>query len=153
MRRFGLRLGSALLAATLPGSAAVAQPAGRSENPPAEARIIPYSGVLPACDDPAVLADIAFGFADRERQFWNSGLEIARFLEVGEIGLRSNGPSYIPRRYCRGKADFNDGRSRGLGYEIGERGGFIGWGYGVTWCVVGLDRNHAFSPNCRATGP
>ena len=31
--------------------------------------------------------------------------------------------------------------------------GFIGIGSGVTWCIIGLDRNHAFSPNCRAAGP
>ena len=29
----------------------------------------------------------------------------------------------------------------------------IGWGYGVEWCVHGLDRNHAFAPNCKMARP
>ncbi len=29
----------------------------------------------------------------------------------------------------------------------------IGWGYGVEWCVVGLDRNLAYAPACSALRP
>ena len=38
-------------------------------------------------------------------------------------------------------------------YDIGEDLGMIGWGYGVEWCVVGLDRNHAYEPACGALRP
>jgi len=38
-------------------------------------------------------------------------------------------------------------------YDIGEDLGMIGWGYGVEWCVVGLDRNHAYEPSCSVLKP
>ncbi len=141
---------SALLA--LGAATAVAQPA-REQNPPAEFRILPYSGFTPYCADPTILSEIVSGFTARETWYWNSPLAIVGFEGVGEAGVRNNGLSYIPRRYCRGQALFNDGVSREVVYNIGEGLGFIGAGPGVTWCVVGLDRNHAFSPNCRAAGP
>ena len=34
-----------------------------------------------------------------------------------------------------------------------EDGGFAGFGQGVEWCVVGLDRNWAFNPACKAAKP
>jgi hypothetical protein len=148
MRRMGL----VMILGAFVGFPALAA-GGRDQNPPAEARIIPYSGVLPACGDPFVLADITRDFVDRESEYWRSGLAILAFDEIRETGYRTNGASYIPRRYCSAKADFNDGQRRRVGYEIGEQTGFIGLGHGVTWCVVGLDRNHAFSPDCRAAGP
>lgn len=131
---------------------AAANPA-RGYNPPAEQRIIPYSGALPSCADPSVLAEIATRFASRERDYWSSGLALDAFERVWETGYRPTGPSYIPRRYCKAEALFNDGARRRVVYHVGEALGFIGLGDGVTWCVVGLDRNHSFSPDCRAAGP
>ena len=29
----------------------------------------------------------------------------------------------------------------------------LGIGYGIEWCVVGLDRNWAFNPLCKAAAP
>ncbi len=136
----------------LAAATAAAQPA-REENPPAEFRILPYSGLTPYCIDPTILNEVVKGFAAREAWFWNSPLVIVAFDGVEDIGARNNGLSYIPRRYCRALALFNDGVRREVVYNIGESLGFIGAGPGVTWCVVGLDRNHAFSPNCRAAGP
>ncbi len=140
----------AILMTCMKGS--LAQPL-RDENPPAELRMAPYSGQTPACADPSVLADIASGFVARESWYWNSPLAIVAFEGVVEAGLRNNGLSYIPRRYCRASAVFNDGLRRAVVYNIGESLGFLGGPPGVTWCVVGLDRNHAFSPDCRAAGP
>ncbi|MBV8473029.1 MAG: hypothetical protein JO107_13205, partial [Hyphomicrobiales bacterium] len=37
--------------------------------------------------------------------------------------------------------------------DIGENLGIIGWGYGVEWCVVGLDRNLAYAPECTSLRP
>lgn len=133
--------------------AASAQPELRLYSPPAELRIIPYTGLLPFCDDPAVLAEIVWNFRDRERDYWSSGLAIQGFLDVREIGYRDNGPSYIPRRYCAALADFNDGAHRRVGYNLGEGLGFSGVGWGLEWCVVGLDRNLSFAPACKTTGP
>jgi hypothetical protein len=133
--------------------AGVAAAAQREHEPPAEYRYPPYAGVLPLCSDPGVLGEISSSFAGREAEYWGSGLGIDAFESVSEFGYRSNGASFIPRRYCRAEALFNDGRRRRVVYNIGEKLGFIGIGSGVTWCVSGLDRNHAFSPNCRAAGP
>lgn len=158
MRRCGPAIGNSskgvvVAAMTVMSAAlAVAGPA-RDEKPPAETRIAPYRGVIPACDDPGVLSEVASGFAGREREFWGSPLAIVGFERVSESGYRTNGSSYIPRRFCRGEALFSDGERRRLVYNIAEAQGFLGIGPGVTWCVVGLDRNHAFSPNCRAAGP
>jgi hypothetical protein len=136
----------------LGAATALGQPA-REQNPPAEFRILPYSGFARYCIDPTILNEISKGFEARESWYWNSPLAIVDFEQVGEFGVRNNGLSYIPRRYCRAVALFNDGVKREVVYNIGEDLGFIGAGPGVTWCVVGLDRNHAFSPNCRAAGP
>lgn len=133
--------------------AARAQPELRLHSPPAEERIIPYSGLLPLCDDPSVLTEIVWNFRDRERDYWSSELAIAGFVDVREVGYRDNGPSYIPRRYCAALADFNDGLRRRVGYNLGERLGFSGFGWGVQWCVVGLDRDLSFAPACKMTGP
>jgi hypothetical protein len=158
MRRFGQVIIAIVAATVAIWAAVVSTPAlagspALQDNPPAEARMLPYSGALPSCADPFVLGEISSGFASRESEYWASQLAIANFGEVREVGYRSNGPSYIPRRYCRAEGNFNDGLRRRVAYQIGEALGFIGVGYGVTWCVVGLDRNHAFSPHCRAAGP
>jgi hypothetical protein len=126
---------------------------GEEDRPPAEYRMPPYTSQMPGCSDPGVLSEISWSFRLREIEFWNSGLEILGFDPPVEFGFRTNGYSYIPRRYCHAEAMFNDGLRRRVVYNIGEALGFIGIGSGVTWCVVGLDRNHAFSPNCRAAGP
>ena len=131
---------------------AVAKERSPADTPPAEARMLPYTGLLPACDDGDVLARIQWEFGDRESEYWQSGLAIARFSRALETGLRANGASYIPRRYCAARALFNDGRERAVIYQLGEDLGFIGMGYGVVWCVEGLDREHAFSPDCRVAG-
>jgi len=120
---------------------------------PAESRYSRYSGMLPACDDPGVLSRIQSRFWNREAEYWNSGLEILGYDRVREIGFRSNGADYIPRRYCMARAYLNDQTARDVSYSVGEDLGFIGWGYGVEWCVSGLDRNYAFAPNCKMARP
>lgn len=120
---------------------------------PAEERYSPYSGELPTCDDPGVLAQISGRFAQRESEYWNSSLRIAGYDRVHEIGLRSNGLGYIPRRYCAARALGDDSQPRTVVYQIEESLGIIGWGYNVQWCVVGLDRNLAYAPACSALRP
>ena len=120
---------------------------------PAEQRYSAYSGNLPACDDPGVLARIADRFAQKESGFWNSPLQIGGYDRIREIGFRSNGLGYIPRRYCLARALGSDSRKRTLIYDVEESLGMIGWGYGVEWCVVGLDRDLAYAPACSALRP
>jgi hypothetical protein len=125
---------------------------------PAEQRYSPYSANLPACDDPGVLAMISSRFAQKESEYWKSPLQIAGYDRVREIGFRANGPGYIPRRYCLARAQLSDLKPRPVVYAIGEGEeilgfGFLGVGYGVEWCVVGLDRNLAYAPGCQAVRP
>jgi len=120
---------------------------------PAERRYSPYNGDLPLCNDPAVLSRISDRFQQKEVEYWNSSLQILDYDRVIQTGLRSNGLDYIPRRYCVARALVNDNRKREVVYWIGEDLGIIGWGFGVEWCVVGLDRNWAYGPACRAARP
>ena len=120
---------------------------------PAEDRYIPYAGRLPACDDPAVFERIQSRFYARESEFWKSGLAIVRFDQAREIGFRTNGLDYIPRRYCVARAFMNDAKLREVSYSVDEDLGIIGFGFDVEWCVSGLDRLNAFAPGCKMARP
>ena len=121
---------------------------------PAERRDMALSPDMPGCADPMVLARISSRFASRESHYWDSGLSIAAFDSVAETGYRSNGLDYIPRRYCTARAVFSDGAARKVTYAIASSLGWLGvLGYGVEWCVDGLDRNFAYGANCRAARP
>lgn len=134
-------------------AAAAAYEAAARPLVPAERRYIPYDNNVPACDDPAVFERIQGRFRDREAEFWNTGLEIVGFSQVREIGYKTNGEDYIPRRYCVAQAYLNDERPRQLSYSINEDLGIIGIGFGVEWCVAGLDRNDAYAPHCKMARP
>lgn len=112
-----------------------------------------YSGRLPACDDPAVLSSVSSGFSSREREFWRSGLELVEFRRPREIGYRSWGWSFIPRRFCVAHSLTNDGRKRVVSYNIAESQGFASLSWGVEWCVSGLDRSLAYAPGCKMARP
>ena len=120
---------------------------------PAEERDAPYSGIVPACSNAASLSTIQSRFADREAEYWHSGLTIDQFEEVREIGFRSNGLDYIPRRYCEARVLMNDQKVRTVDYSIVEAGGSIGYTDDVVWCLVGLDRENDFSPACKMARP
>ncbi|HMN74097.1 MAG TPA: hypothetical protein PKA55_19725 [Rhodoblastus sp.] len=139
------------LGATLPF---LAPPAHARPMTPAERRDLPLSADMPGCADPMVLARISSRFDAREGEYWDSGLSIAGFDRVAEIGYRSNGLDYVPRRYCTARAIFSDGGARKVTYAIASDLGWLGvLGYGVEWCVDGLDRNRAYGANCRAARP
>ncbi len=140
-------------AAVLAAAGAPLGPAAARPLVPAERRYIPYDGVLPACDDPAVFERIQWRFHDREAEFWNTGLQILGFGKVKEIGYKTTGEDYIPRRYCSARVYLNDEKSRQVFYSINEDLGILGFGFGVEWCVGGLDRNDAYAPNCTMARP
>jgi hypothetical protein len=128
---------------------------------PAEARWAPFFAVLPNCDDASVLSTITGRFAETENTFWGGAHAIAGFEQVREIGFRANGLSYIPRRYCVARAVMDNPREpmdekhrvRTAVYSIGADTGIIGLTWGVEWCVVGLDREHAYAPDCYVLRP
>jgi len=112
-----------------------------------------YDADLPSCDTPAALAKIQARFASKEGRFWNSDLQIVNFDGIREVAFRPWAEGTVPRRFCSGRALISDGRWRPVRYSIIEDGGMIGASWGVQWCVVGIDRNWAYNPKCRAAGP
>ena len=120
---------------------------------PAERRYSPYKADVQACDDPAVLRRITDRFHQKEAEYWNSELQIVNYDRIHQIGFRTDGLDYIPRRYCTARVYVNDNRNREIVYSIGEDLGMIGVNFGVEWCVIGLDRNWAYGPACRAAYP
>jgi hypothetical protein len=107
-----------------------------------------YDGRVANCE--AGLSTISSQFQDKESTFWNSALQIAGFSKVHETAFRPWQSDNIPRRYCTADAMLTDGKLRQVHYSIIEDGGFAGYGQGVEWCVVGLDRDWAYNPRCRA---
>ena len=120
---------------------------------PAEARWAPFSGDMPACDDGSVLSTITGRFGQTQREFWNSELSISGYNQVREIGFRSNGLAYIPRRFCIARAAMSDSKERTVIYNVVSAFGIIGISWGVEWCVVGLDPNFAYAPACHTLRP
>lgn len=137
---------AALLASTLPALAA-------GIVVPAEQRYIPFSGDIPQCNDPDYLQFIQLRFADKETAYWHSYLRILSIDDVRQIGMRSNGVQYIPRRYCTAKAHMSDLKTHTVVYQIQEHTGFAGYDDSAEWCVVGLDRNLAYMPACGILQP
>lgn len=144
---------AALAACAALGVAASVLPADARPITPAERRHQPFTGDLPACHDASMLQRIARHFHQREREYWSSGLEILAYDKVRETSYRSTGLDYIPRRHCQASAMMNDGKVRQVVYSIGENMSIIGWGPGVEWCIVGLDRNYAWGRGCMAARP
>ena len=112
-----------------------------------------YDAVVPLCDDPSVLGKIAGRFAQKESVYWHSDLDILGIDRVHEIAFRPWAAQAIPRRFCAGVASVSDGKRRPVYYAISETGSWVGISWGVEWCVVGLDRNWAYSPACRMARP
>jgi hypothetical protein len=120
---------------------------------PAEERYHPWTGVVPACDDPGVLSWISERFGQTEAEYWNSSIRLVSYDRVREIGYRANGVAYIPRRYCIARSVDDVGKFRAVIYQVSEDLGILGYGYGIEWCVVGLDREFAYAPACRVLRP
>ena len=155
--------GLLLLVGLASGASAQSGPAEDSMyGTPAEARWAPFFATLPKCDDAGVLSTISGRFAQTENTFWGGEHAIAGFEGVREIGFRANGLAYMPRRYCVARALMDDPRAptddrmrrkRTTVYSIAADAGIIGLGWGVEWCVVGLDREHAYAPDCYVLRP
>lgn len=107
-----------------------------------------YDGRVAGCE--AALPTITSQFQEKESTFWNSALQITGYANIHETAFRPWQSDNIPRRYCTANVMLNDGKPRIVHYSIIEDGGFAGYGQGVEWCVVGLDRNWAYNPSCRA---
>ena len=130
------------------GSAAMAR-----DMIPAEKRLLPFSADIPLCSDPGVLEDISTRFAEKERKFWNSDLTIVQYDQIRPLAWRPWGLDTIPRRFCSATATISDGRRHTVNYSVREDLGFSAFDNGTEFCVVGFDRNLAYSPACRLARP
>ena len=125
--------------------------------PPAEERVIPFTGVVPSCDAPDVLSTIAGEFNSREATFWNSGLRIAGIDHVRAVAFRPWTTAFFPRRFCSGVAHVAMGehvREHRVEYLIREELGVFGQSsHDVEWCVVGVERHLHAAPGCAMMRP
>ena len=112
-----------------------------------------YDRVMPACDYPRALDRIISQFHTKEYGFWNSELRIVGVEDIKETAVMPWAAQSIPRRFCSGTVVINDGNRHPMYYSIAEDTGMIGMDWGVNWCVVGLDRDEAYNPQCRAARP
>jgi len=112
-----------------------------------------YDQVLPPCNYRAALDRIIGDFQTKEARFWNSRLQIVGIENIQQTALLPWAAQSIPRRFCSGTAVINDGARHAIFYSIAEDTGMIGIDWGVNFCVVGLDRNFAYGPACRAARP
>jgi hypothetical protein len=109
-----------------------------------------YDRIVPACDSGHALDMIIGDFHSKEARFWNSKLQIVGFENIRETAWLAWAAQSIPRRFCSATAVINDGVKHPIYYSIGEDTGDIGMVNGIEFCVVGLDRNSAYGPACRA---
>lgn len=145
-----MRLAIALLACAMGASAlGLASTTQAREITAAEERELPFDAQIPVCHDPAVLERITAQFAERETRFWTSNLRLVRYEHIRPVAWRPWGLDYVPRRLCTGTVLVSDGRKRRVTYQVKEDLGFLGTSWGVTWCVVGLDRHRAYEPACQ----
>jgi len=112
-----------------------------------------YDRVMPGCDYRPALDRIIVNFRTKEARFWRSDLEIVGIEDIRETAVLPWAAQSIPRRFCSGTALINDGVRHPIYYSIAEDTGIIGLDWGVNFCVVGLDRNWAYGPACRAARP
>jgi hypothetical protein len=112
-----------------------------------------YTAKVPLCEEPEPLNMIRRRFGTKEGKFWNSELKIAGFERIEEVAWQPWAPGTIPRRFCKAIAVVTDGVRRPMYYSITEDGGMIGIGIGVDFCVVGLDREWAYQPDCLRAKP
>jgi hypothetical protein len=120
---------------------------------PAEKRFWSYEGEILACDNPDVLARISDRFQQAETEYWNSSLQIVSYDRVKVTALRPWGLDHIPRNFCQARALLNDHTYHDVAYDVAEDLGMIGAGFGVEFCVVGLDREFAYAPDCKMARP
>jgi hypothetical protein len=112
-----------------------------------------YDRDVPACTYPGALDRIIANFHTKEYRFWNSELRIVGVEDIHETAMMPWAAQSIPRRFCSGTAVINDGARHPMYYSIAEDTDLIGGGWGVNFCVDGLDRDDAYNPDCRAAKP
>jgi hypothetical protein len=104
---------------------------------------------IPVCTDGDMLARVVEQFNETENTYWNGRQRMTGIVHARGQGLHPRRDGKIARRWCGGTATFADGRQRRVVIELAADAGFVGVGYGLAFCVVGLPRSWTFQPACR----
>lgn len=104
---------------------------------------------IPACGDADMHRQVIDQFNDTENTYWNGRQRMTAITHLRPEGLHPRRDGKIARRWCGGTATFADGRRRRVVVELAADAGFVGVGYGLAYCVVGLPRSWAYQPHCR----
>ena len=161
------RILSALILAglTMGAQTAGARAADLSYAPAVPAR---PAALVPACDDPAVLAEVEDQFEYGAPRMLERPLEIVEFSGMVEKAYfpqvktdRLPSPQPIERRYCQANALISDMKQRTVYYMVAYPMGFAGAGgflgafspvrsWRAEGCVRGLDAWHIYGANCES---
>jgi hypothetical protein len=112
-----------------------------------------WSGWLPACDEPSVLARVSEKFAYADARILFTGLSIERFDRIRESAVKAGGPGLIDRRFCHATAWMSDGRKSEAVYLIESGQGFASLGWHVESCLPGFDPYRVHDNWCRSIRP
>jgi hypothetical protein len=112
-----------------------------------------YDHEVPLCHEHGPLDHIIAHWGTKEYRFWNSNLELVGFEHIREVAWEPWPSGTIPRRFCSASVLVSDGKRRQIYYSIAEDAGMIGATYGVDFCVVGLDRDWTYNPQCQLARP
>lgn len=114
-------------------------------------RVAPWQG--PACDAPAVAERLIGRFNETQLEYWPAPLRMAAVVHAREVATRQWDPPIIATRFCNATAYFDDGTRRELVYWLRSEQGFAGVGWGLQYCVRGVDQHMAYAPACRMLRP
>ncbi len=114
-------------------------------------RVAPWNG--PACDSPAVANRLVSRFNETEQEYWALDVRLATIAGAHEVKTEQWDPPLVATRYCGATAYFADGTRREVVYWLRSEQGFAGLGWGLQYCVMGLDQHMAYAPACRMLRP
>ncbi|MGX1098702.1 hypothetical protein [Amorphus sp. MBR-141] len=111
----------------------------------------PVAGPLPACADQKVV-NAALKFTNSAEPVYRVE-RVAAIDNVFEQKLDVDNPSPLARRYCSGRAVFEDGRVTTAYIRLEEQGGFAGFGWSVNVCLEDYDKWRVYDGFCRTARP
>lgn len=107
--------------------------------------------LVPACEDPKVLAEVEDQFEYGAVNMLKTGVVIEEFGELFEkayFPMTEDRP--IERRYCQGEALISDGHRRTVYYVVSHPMGFASISWKAEGCVLGLDKWYIYGANCQS---
>lgn len=139
---------------------AAASPAGAADLRPAPAPVVVQPALVPACDDPRVLAQIEDQFEYGAPRVERQALQVQQFAGLFERAyFPKGGNRKVERRYCQGQAliggsmllDSKMGTPYTTVYYVIEHPmGFASIGWRAEGCFLGYDRWKVYGANCQS---